>query len=523
MNRSASHSRVPAGAHGIAAVLLLALSPLLSGSAIVQYNYDAAGRLVSVTYDDGSTVSYTLDAAGNRILNRATPPTPVTAPGSPAAVPWSSTQIELTWTASTGGSGVAGYNVYRGGTLLTPGGVAGLAYTSSGLTANTAYSNYTVVAYDNDGNNSPPSAAVGSTTCPVPTISSFTAATVSDSQINLSWSASDSCGKGLGSYKIYRDGTLMATITTPATTSYSNTGLAAGSSHSYTLYAYDSGGGSSTAAMANAGTYPLPSINTFTASATSTTSITLKWTATDTGGPGGLKYTVTNTTLSRAVPNCTSITTTTCTDTGLSAGTIYAYKLTATDSVNDAATATATGWALPGAPGTPSVTSITATTATVSWSAAAGTNNTYAYSINGGSSWTNVGAALSALLSGLTAHTTYTVQVRPSDPGGNGASTSTSLTTWYQVTDSGGHVLSGASSLYNSVINVGTCFGGNTNGYMQLFQSYGTKSQVWSIVSQAQCSPACPTGGNTTNSTSGYVRPSTASCEIDVSPSTYGH
>jgi YD repeat-containing protein len=500
-------------------LLLLLLAPLLTGSANVIYNYDAAGRLQSVTYDDGSTVTYTLDAAGNRTTVATTPPKPLTAPGSIAAAPQSASQIKLTWTASSGGSGVAGYNVYRGGTLITPSGITGLSYTDAGLTPNTLYSNYTAVAYDHDGNTSPASTSASAKTCPLPTISSFSGSTASSSQINLTWSAGDSCGLGLSSYKIYRDGSLIATITTPSATSYSDTGLAAVSSHSYTLYAYDSGG-SSVTATANAGTYPLPSISSFTATTNGASSITLAWSATDSGGPGGLTYSVTNTTLNRAVSGCTA---SPCSDTGLSAGTNYAYQLTVQDSVHDPATASASAWTLPGAPGTPSVSAITATTATVSWTAASGTVTSYAYSINGGSSWTNVGTALTASLTGLTQYTNYTVEVRASNAAGNGTSSSASFTTWHQITDANGKVLSGASSVYNSVINYGTCFGGSYNGYMELLQSYGSKSMVASIVSLQPCQTACPTGGVTSNLSSGYQRPSNNSCEIDASPSAYGH
>jgi hypothetical protein len=50
---------------------------------------------------------------------------------------------------------------------------------------------------------------------------------------------------------------------------------------------------------------------------------------------------VTNTTLNRAVPNCTGITATSCTDTSLIAFTTYSYVLTAVDSAADSATASA--------------------------------------------------------------------------------------------------------------------------------------------------------------------------------------
>jgi YD repeat-containing protein len=408
-------------------VLLLGLSALLGGSALVTYNYDAAGRLVSVTYDDGSTVTYGLDAAGNRTTVASTPPTPVTTPGSFAATAQSASQINVTWTASSGGSGVAGYYVYRGGTLLTPTGVTTLSYADSGLSTSSPYT-YTAVAYDNDGNTSPATAPAAVTTCALPTIASFGGTTVSSSQINLSWSASDSCGLGLASspnatYKIYRDGSLIATITQPTTTSYSDTGLFAASSHTYTLYAYDTGGNKNSA-TANAGTFPLPSIQSFTAATASGSSITLTWSATDSGGPGGLSYSVTNTTLSRAVvPTCTS---SPCTDTGLTVGTDYSYQLTAQDSDHDAATASASAWTDPGTPGTPTFSSIGTTSVTVSWAApTSGTVASYAYSLNGGS-WTNVGNVLTKSITGLTSGTYYAVQVRASNAtGGTGSASNT--------------------------------------------------------------------------------------------------
>ncbi|HEY0828936.1 MAG TPA: discoidin domain-containing protein, partial [Bacilli bacterium] len=63
----------------------------------------------------------------------------------------------------------------------------------------------------------------------------LTATTASSSQINLSWTASTD-NVGVTGYKIYRDGVEVGTSTT---TSFSNTGLAAGTTYSYTVKAYD--------------------------------------------------------------------------------------------------------------------------------------------------------------------------------------------------------------------------------------------------------------------------------------------
>jgi uncharacterized repeat protein (TIGR03806 family) len=80
------------------------------------------------------------------------PPTPdTTAPSVPAGVTataQSSTQIQITWTASTdAGTGVAGYRVFRDAGATPIATVTTTTYTDTGLTASTNYS-YTVRAFD---------------------------------------------------------------------------------------------------------------------------------------------------------------------------------------------------------------------------------------------------------------------------------------------------------------------------------------------------------------------------------------
>ncbi len=92
-------------------------------------------RCPARTYADATVVSehdysYTvvaLDAAGN-ISPPSTPAaasttgapdgTPPSKPGNLSAAAASSSQVNLTWSASTDNIGVVGYNVYRNGTLL---------------------------------------------------------------------------------------------------------------------------------------------------------------------------------------------------------------------------------------------------------------------------------------------------------------------------------------------------------------------------------------------------------------------
>ncbi|KAB8314751.1 chitinase [Tolypothrix campylonemoides VB511288] len=115
------------------------------------------------TDDAGAT---TTSAAVNVTVASAPPPTDTTAPSVPSGLASPSktaTSVSLTWNASTdtGGSGIAGYDVYRNGTLV--GSPVGTSYTDAGLQPSTAYS-YRVRARDVAGNASAQGAALSVTT-----------------------------------------------------------------------------------------------------------------------------------------------------------------------------------------------------------------------------------------------------------------------------------------------------------------------------------------------------------------------
>src|SRR5439155_26638337 len=78
-----------------------------------------------------------------------------------------SSQINLSWTASTDNVGVFGYDIYRNGAKV--GSSAAPSYSDTGLAASTAYT-YTVDAYDAAGNTSAKSASVSKTTLALPTV-----------------------------------------------------------------------------------------------------------------------------------------------------------------------------------------------------------------------------------------------------------------------------------------------------------------------------------------------------------------
>ncbi|WP_238433182.1 discoidin domain-containing protein [Micromonospora tarensis] len=144
-----------------------------------------------------------------------------TAPSVPGNLSYtqSGTTISLNWVASTdnaGGSGIAGYDVYRNGAFLQS---IGNVTTFNDTQPATATVSYHVRARDAAGNLSGNSNTVtrtgsgGDTTAPsVPgTLSQST----SGSTITLTWGAStDSGGSGLAGYNVYRGGNLIATLGT---------------------------------------------------------------------------------------------------------------------------------------------------------------------------------------------------------------------------------------------------------------------------------------------------------------------
>ena len=77
------------------------------------------------------------------------------------AVPVSTSQIDLSWTASTDNVAVTGYRVTRNGAVIAT--IPGTSYADTGRAQGTTYT-YVVAAFDAAGNFSPDSAPVSATT-----------------------------------------------------------------------------------------------------------------------------------------------------------------------------------------------------------------------------------------------------------------------------------------------------------------------------------------------------------------------
>jgi len=291
--------------------------------------YDASGK---------STTSTVVSLTVSILVDTTAPSVPTGLTASAA----SCSQIYLSWTASTdtGGSGLAGYKVYRNGVQIATTNVA--SYNSTGLAASTSYF-YRVAAYDNSGNTSGQSTAdvaatpsCEDTTAPsIPT--GLTASATSCSQIYLSWTAStDTGGSGLAGYKVYRNGVQIATTNVA---SYNSTGLAASTSYFFSVAAYDNSGNTSGQSTSRSSTTPIcadttaPSIPTgLTASAAGCSQINLSWTASsDTGGSGLAGYKVFRNGVQIASTNVTSYS-----STGLAASTSYFFSVAAYDNAGNA-------------------------------------------------------------------------------------------------------------------------------------------------------------------------------------------
>src|SRR5205809_482010 len=150
---------------------------------------------------------------------------------------------------------------YRDGNLI--GSDSAAPYSVSWNTTSTNNGSHTLTAVATDllgvpWNSNPVTVTVSNgpppdTTPPmVPT--GLTASAVSSSQINLSWTAS-SDNVGVSGYRVYRNGTQIATT---STTSFANTGLSASTTYSYTVAAYDAAGNLSAQSSSASATTPAP-------------------------------------------------------------------------------------------------------------------------------------------------------------------------------------------------------------------------------------------------------------------------
>src|SRR5213593_4885225 len=198
------------------------------------YRVQASGPGGLSTYSNAASATTTL-------------PPPPTAPSSLTATAASSSQINLTWTASSGA--VTSYLVERCqesgcSNFAQVGTSPSASYSDTGLFASKSYT-YRVQASGPGGLSAYSNAASATTQAPPPPTapSNLTAAAASSSQINLTWTASSGA---VTSYLVERcqepGCSNFAQVGTSTSTAFMDTGLFASKSYTYRVQASGPGG-----------------------------------------------------------------------------------------------------------------------------------------------------------------------------------------------------------------------------------------------------------------------------------------
>jgi uncharacterized repeat protein (TIGR03806 family) len=375
--------------------------------------------------------------------NDSTPPS-VPANVVASAVAGSSSQIRLTWSASTDASGISGYRIFRDGGATAIATVTATSYTDNGLAPSTTYS-YTVVALDGatPANASAASAPASATTnvaaadsTPPAPPTGVAAQPLTDTSIQVTWQASADTS-GIHEYRVYRGATLVTIVAgtvTPLT--FIDEGLAPSTAYTYQVTAVDdsparneSARSAAVTATTNAAPPPPdddpPSVpGSFTATVTGTTSIRLDWTASS--DPSGIReYRITRIPAFADEPKQLPANQLTFVDTGLTPSTTYSYTIFAVDNANPAnvsASATASArtnatpdQAPPTVPANLSAQVLSSSSIRLSWSASTDPSGISGYRVYRDGAQINISATTSYTDSGLAANTQYSYTVAAVD------------------------------------------------------------------------------------------------------------
>jgi len=199
------------------------LSWNVTGANTVTINGANVPEVSAMQITPPQTTSYVLSATNNAgtataqtvvTVNASVIPQPPTTPTLISALANGASEVDLSWTASTGSIGVAGYQVIRNGTAVASVHASSLGYAHTTVSPNTSYS-YAIKAYDPAGNTSAASNSIQATTpappavltCPGPAIGAFTGCYYNntdltgnpvlvrtDNQINFAWGSSSPSG-----------------------------------------------------------------------------------------------------------------------------------------------------------------------------------------------------------------------------------------------------------------------------------------------------------------------------------------
>jgi len=376
----------------------------------------------------GSTAA---NATGPYVLtvNRSTTYTAPPVPAGLTASVVSSSQINLTWNASTYATSYTVQRSSNNGATWTTFTTTGTTYTNTGLTANTPYL-FRVMA-TNSGSSSAYTPNLSATT-KLATPTGLNANVVSSSRINLTWNAV----VGATSYTVQRstNGTTWTTLsTTVVGTSYASTSLATNTKYYYQVMATNSSNTSAYSTNVNATTKVVTPTG-LSATVISNSQINLTWNLVS----GATGYVVERSTTGAG--NWTTVYTgsgTSCSSTGLNEDTKYFFRIKATVSGNQSAYAAnvsgKTFWGTFSTPTGLTTKAVSSSQIKVGWNAVFGaTSYTLERSTNQ-TTWTTVytGSNTSFTNASLNADTPYFYRVRATNSSGSttGYASSSSIKT----------------------------------------------------------------------------------------------
>jgi RHS repeat-associated protein len=257
---------------------------------LVSFGVTDPSTSVNVTFN-------TREASSNKpqlVVTTYALPTDSTAPSTPtnlAGTVKSGSEVDLTWSGSTDNTAVAGYRVYRDGTLIAT--VGSTSWFDTGLVAGSTHT-YQVSAIDAANNESTKTATLSKTTTnvaptdttPPSTPANVTAASSAWSSATVSWTASTD-NIAVTSYTISRNGTAISKVS-GSTTTFTDATTAASTSYTYTVTASDAAANVSSAAAAPQVTTPAlgpptdtqkPSVPSALVATAAPGQINLAWTA----------------------------------------------------------------------------------------------------------------------------------------------------------------------------------------------------------------------------------------------------
>jgi len=213
-------------------------------------------------------------------------PPDLSAPSTPAnlsAVAFSESSVGLAWDASADNKAVAGYTIYRDGTILTSVTGSSLSFEDINLTPWTTYQ-YTIDAFDEAGNRSSQSTPVSVTTLdttPPSAPTGLTATLNTSNQVVLNWTGSGD-NVSIAGYSILRGGSVITTVLGSALV-FTDASVSQMTEYTYSLAALDQAGNHSEPSSPVSILIPDTSAPTtpdgLTASAIGYNQVTLTWNA----------------------------------------------------------------------------------------------------------------------------------------------------------------------------------------------------------------------------------------------------